>query len=100
MRFALLCAAALAAAPAMSQDLVARQGNDTVRLADGPCTSQQVLARLRPELHSEFKAAMAVVEGRSFEACWRPAGNAAHLLYEDGDQGIVPLTDLKPDLTA
>ena len=76
MRFALLCAAALAAAPAMSQDLVARQGNDTVRLADGPCTSQQVLARLRPEFHSEFKAAMAVVEGRSFEACWRPAGNA------------------------
>lgn len=100
MRFALLCAAALAAAPAMAQDLVARQGNDTVRLGDAPCTSLQVLARLRPEIQSEFKAALAVVEGRTFEACWRPAGNVAHLLYEDGDQGLVPMADLKPELTA
>ncbi len=100
MRYVLLCAAAFAAGPALAQDLVARQGNDTVRLADGPCTSEQVLARLQPELRSEFRAALAVVEGRTFEACWHPAGDAAHLLYEDGDQGIVPLSDLKPDLTA
>ena len=100
MRFVLLCAAALAAAPAMAQDLVARQGNDIVRLADGPCTSEQVLARLQPELQSRFKAARAVVEGRTFEACWRRSGNAALLLYEDGDQGIVPLSDLKPALMA
>ena len=100
MRFVLLCGAALAAAPAMSQDLVARQGNDTVRLADAPCTSEQVLSRLKPELRAQFRAALAVVEGRTFEACWRPAGNAAHLLYEDGDQGLVPLADLKPELTA
>ena len=99
MRFLLLCAA-LAAAPAMSQDLVARQGNDMVRLADGPCTSKQVLVRLEPKLHSQFRAAMATVEGRTFAACWRKAGGVAHLLYEDGDQGIVPMSDLKPDLTA
>ena len=43
---------------------------------------------------------MAIVEGRTFTACWRKAANVAHLLYEDGDQGIVPLADLKPDLTA
>ena len=100
MRSVLLCAAVLAATPALAQDLVARQGNDSVRLADGPCTSQQVLARLQPRMHSQFKAALAVVEGRTFEACWRVAGNVAHLLYEDGDQGIVPMADLKPDLTA
>lgn len=100
MRFVLLCVAALAAAPAMAQDLVARQGNDIVRLADGPCTSEQVLARLEPALQSQFKAALAVVEGHTFAACWRKAGDVAHLLYEDGDQGVVPLSDLKPDLTA
>jgi hypothetical protein len=27
-------------------------------------------------------------------------GNAAHLVYEDGDQGIIPANELKPDLTA
>lgn len=100
MKSVLLCAALAAAAPAMAQDLVARQGSDTVRLADGPCTSEQVLVRLEPSLHSQFRAAMAIVEGRTFTACWRKAGNAAHLLYEDGDQGIVPLADLKPELTA
>lgn len=99
MRYVLLCAA-LAAAPAFAQDLVARQGNDTVRLADAPCTSEQVLARIEPALRPKFRAAMAVVEGHSFEACWLSAGDVAHLLYEDGDQGIVPLSDLKPDLTA
>ncbi|HMA08342.1 MAG TPA: hypothetical protein VKP68_10785 [Ramlibacter sp.] len=100
MRFVLLCAAALAAAPAVAQDLVVRQGNDTIRLADAPCTSEQVLARLQPAIQAEFKAALAVVEGRTFEACWRPAGEVVHLLYEDGDQGVVPLADLKPELKA
>ena len=87
MRFALLCAAALAAAPAMAQDLVARQGNDTVRLATRPAPACRCWPACSPEIQSEFKAALAVVEGRTFEACWRPAGNVAHLLYEDGDQG-------------
>jgi hypothetical protein len=99
MRVLLLCAA-LAAAPAMAGNLVARQGSDTVRLADEPCTSELVLVRLAPQLHSQFRAALATVEGRTFAGCWRKAGNAAHVLYEDGDQGLVPLSDLKPELTA
>jgi hypothetical protein len=41
-----------------------------------------------------------VVEGQTFTACWRVVGNAAHLLYEDGDQGIIPLAELKPEMSA
>ena len=100
MRLALLCAAALAAAPALAGDLVARQGGDSVHLAEAPCTSTQVLVRLEPSQHSQYKAATAVVQGHTFSACWRMMGNVAHLLYEDGDQGIVPLANLKPELTA
>jgi hypothetical protein len=99
MRFVLLCAA-LAAAPAIAGDLVARQGSDTIRLADEPCTSQLVLGRLEARLHSKYKAASAVVQGQNFAACWRPAGRAVHLMYEDGDQGILPMEALKPELTA
>jgi hypothetical protein len=84
----------------MAQDMIARQGNNSVRLANAPCTSELVLARLRPELRPRFKAALAEVEGQTFQACWHAAGNVVHLLYEDGDQGIVPLADLKPDLKA
>jgi hypothetical protein len=27
-------------------------------------------------------------------------GNAAYLVYEDGDQGIIPARELKPELSA
>jgi hypothetical protein len=98
MRLAFLCAAALAAAPALAGDLVARLGSDTIRLADEPCTSQSVLGLLEPQFQSAYKAASAVVQGQTFSACWRTAGQAVHLVYEDGDQGFVPLAELKPEM--
>lgn len=85
--------------PARAPPPAARQTHPALFLRWGIGEAHQ-LARLGPELHSQFKAALAVVEGRIFAACWRKAGNVAHLLYEDGDQGIVPLSDLKPELTA
>ena len=99
MRVVLLCAA-LAAAPAFATDLVARQGPDTVHLAEAPCTSRQVLKLLDPKLQTKYHAASATVQGHTFDACWRLTPNGAHLMYEDGDQGLVPLADLKPELTA
>ena len=100
MRKILLLCAAFAAAPVFAQDLVARQGEDTIRLAESECTDKGVLGRVPPQFHSQFRAATAVVAGHTFSACWRKAGNAAHLVYEDGDQGIVPLSDLKAELSA
>lgn len=95
MRLSLLCAAALLAAPAMADELVASNGSDSVRLTDSPCSSEPVLNRLQPKFHGILKDASAVVQGQTFKACWVVRGDAAHLLYEDGDQGIIPLTDFK-----
>ena len=100
MKTVLLLCAALAAAPVMADDLIARNGSDSVRLGEAPCTSQLVLGRLQPQMHPQYKAAQAQVDGQNFVACWRVVGNAAHLLYEDGDQGIIPLAELKPELSA
>lgn len=101
MKYALLlCAALAAAAPAMADELVARNGDDSVRLGEAPCTSQLVLSRLDKQMHEQYKNASASVGGQQFSACWRVVGNAAHLLYEDGDQGIIPLAELKPELSA
>jgi len=99
MRVVLLCAA-LAAAPALAGDLVARQGGDSVRLAEGPCKVEKVLGQLDPKLQEKYRAATATVQGRTFAACWRMTPAGAHLMYEDGDQGLVPSSDLKPELTA
>jgi hypothetical protein len=102
MKAVVFCAAvaALAAAPSFAQELVARQGDDSVRLSDAACKSELVLSRLDPSAAGEYKSASAVFQGQRFTACWRMMGNVAHLVYEDGDQGIIPAQELKPELTA
>jgi opacity protein-like surface antigen len=102
MKAFVICAAlaTLAAAPAFAEDLVARQGDDSVRLSDAACKSELVLSRIEPGMATEFRAASAMFQGQRFQACWRMMGNAAYLMYEDGDQGVIPANELKPDLTA
>lgn len=102
MKAVVFCAAlaAFAAAPSFAQELVARQGDDSVRLSDTACTSQEVLNRLEPGTADDYKAASAVFQGQKFNACWRVMGNVAHLVYEDGDQGIIPIQELKPEMAA
>jgi hypothetical protein len=100
MRFALVCAAALMAAPALAEEVVASNGKDSVRLSSGPCTSQQVLGLLKPGFRSMLKDATAVVQGQTYRACWIVDGDSAHLLYEDGDQGLIPLSEFKPPKAA
>ena len=102
MKAVVFCAAlaAFAAAPSFAQDLIARQGDDSVRLSEEACKSQLVLSRLEPSMHGQFHAASAFFQGQRFQACWRMMGNAAYLIYEDGDQGVIPASELKPELSA
>ena len=103
MKAVVICAAALAAfaaSPSFAQDLIARQGDDSVRLSEDACKSQLVISRLEPGMADEFRAASALFQGQRYQACWRMMGNAAYLIYEDGDQGIIPATELKPELSA
>lgn len=95
----LLCAAMAAAAPAIADNLVARNGEDMVRLVDAPCANETVLSQLPPQHREHFKAAVATVSGKTFTACWRVMGGRAHLLYEDGDMGVIPMADLRPELS-
>jgi hypothetical protein len=101
MKALVICAAlATAVAPVFAQELVARQGDDSVRLSDSECKSELVLSRIEPGMAGEFHAASAVFQGQRYQACWRMVGNAAYLVYEDGDQGIIPADELKPELAA
>ena len=100
MRLALACALTLLGAPVLAEEMVAINGNDSVRLYDSPCTSQKVLERVTPELPAALKDASAVVQGQPYKACWIIDGDAAHLLYEDGDQGLIPLEAFKAPISA
>lgn len=94
----LLGAVLLQPGPAAASDLIMREGNDSVRLTDSPCSSELVLGRLTADQHEDFHAASAVFQGQQFIACWRAMGNVAFLIYEDGDQGVIPLQQLHPAL--
>jgi hypothetical protein len=102
MKAVVFCAAvaSFALTPAFAQDLIARQGDDSVRLSEEACKSELVLSRIEAGTAKEFRAASAVFQGQRFQACWRMMGNAAYLVYEDGDQGIIPADELKPELSA
>lgn len=81
--------------PAQAGELVAYDGKDTIRLTDAPCASQTVLSHVPDVVRPEFMKANVVLHGEKFTACWRITPVAAHLVYEDGDQGLVPLSQLE-----
>lgn len=93
-RIGMLCAA-LAASSAMAGDLVAYEGRDMIRLTSESCDNTAVLGRLAPQVQTHFLRATAVLEGRRYAACWAITPTAAYLMYEDGDEGLVPLNKLE-----
>lgn len=89
--------AALLAAPAFAGDMIARQGSDSVRLTEAPCLPA-VLARIAPQVQADYRAAVAQLGGQTYTACWRRTGGMAHLVYEDGDQGMISWSSFKAAL--
>lgn len=95
MRSIVCCAALLCAAfPAMSER-IAREGNSEVRIFDTPCVSAETIARIPEERREGWGKAIGVFSGQKFFGCWRKMGEDTYILWEDGDQGIVPAADLK-----
>lgn len=89
MRTVLLALVAGLALPAQSA-VIARQGSDWVQLSDKPCTLQVPQAEQR-------RMAEAFVGGAKYPACWLPMQGAVHLVYEDGDQGAIPMEHFRDE---
>jgi hypothetical protein len=94
---ALIACLALVATAAQADSMVASNGRDSVRLLDVPCSSDAVLQRVNPRVREQMRDARATVGGEDYHACWIVYGDSARLMYEDGDQGLIPLTDFKHD---
>lgn len=90
--------------PAFGMDVIARQGDASVTLHDTDCPA---------DLHATFALDANVImmqmdireahaatysSGASqVRACWVPMGESrVYLRYEDGDVGVIPMTDFKP----
>lgn len=82
---------------AVRADLIARHDGDWVRLSEKPCSHAAVLEHIDPGVRDEFLNAEANIDGRNFLACWIDLAQGAALVYEDGDSGMIPPEDIKPD---
>lgn len=79
-------------------DMVVRQGNNYVRISDSPCVHGGTLAILMPEWRDKFKKAVAVINGKTWFACWILEDDGqGYVLYEDGDENRLPMAAFKPD---
>ena len=97
MRNVLIAASIVAFSASVSaQSLVARSGADSVRLSEQPCPVQ--IHDKLPAPPDFFKAALVHFRGVHYIACWRLVGISAHLVYEDGDQGLIPMAEFKEDV--
>jgi hypothetical protein len=93
MKYALLLLALLCT-PALA-DSIATNGKDTVRITDGPCPAE-VLKLLPQGTRGYFRAAFAVVDGKSYAGCWAARNDGMVVLtYPDGDMGLIPVADFE-----
>jgi hypothetical protein len=93
----LALALALCTPLAYAGDMVAKDGEDTVRLSELPCPVD-VLKVLPQGTRGHYRAAFVQFQGKSYDACWTKYGQSAHLVYPDGDQGLIPFSDFKQDV--
>ena len=65
----------------------------SITLFDTACTSEAVLGHIPPMFRQHFRSGAAVLEGKTYGFCWVvPVDQpVVVLVYEDGDQGMLPL---------
>lgn len=77
--------------------MIARRGSEYIRLWEAPCNHAGTLAQIKPEYRELFKKARAMVAGQDLYACWISENGQVFIIFEDGDQTVVPVDEFKPD---
>jgi hypothetical protein len=85
---ALVAASFAVSANADEQVLIARNGENSVRIMKARCHADVRAAFPHTE---EWSQAVAVVNGQRYIGCWEVRGPVVVLQYLDGDVGAVPV---------
>lgn len=96
MKRTLVCAGfALLALSAQADSAIFRAGADSVEITEEPCHAS-VVPLIPAEILEHFRAANAVISGKLIQACWAlRADGYAHIMYADGDQGLVHVSQFQ-----
>jgi hypothetical protein len=91
MRKLIVAGAALLALSSFAAP-VARQGTDAVQLLETPCPAA---VPVNEALRDQYAAAVANIGGTLYAACWMavPARGFVHLVYSDGEEGVVGMSN-------
>ena len=86
----------------LATQLTARQGNDRVTITDRPCVNEKVIAvgvslGVPKFVMEASREATAVLNGKTYVACWQLGGDKVALIFEDGDGGLVSIQLFKPE---
>lgn len=94
---ALLLSLALVAASACAGNLVLhnQQTGAEIRLADGPCVDEATAAEIKDEWVPKFKAATAIIDGKTFAGCWLEDAGRVVLFFENGERMLVPMSKFR-----
>jgi hypothetical protein len=95
MRKLIVAGAALLALSSFAAP-VARQGTDAVQLLETPCSAA---VPVEAAMRDQYAAAVANIGGKLYAACWLavPARGFVHIVYADGDMGMVPFRDFRDE---
>lgn len=96
-RLYIMIASVLLASCAHMQSVVASDGRNSVRLTDQPCVDAAVLKHLNPKYRDVVQEASAVIDGHQYAACWMVDRDQAHLLFDDGEQALIPRSSFRRD---
>ena len=102
IRSLLVALLVLFSAHSAAQVMRAEDGQGSyLRLFSQPCANDRVLARTPPAHRQSLHAGEAKVNGTVYGMCWLalPDGTVG-ILYEDGDQGRMPIQAFRPEVGA
>jgi hypothetical protein len=88
----LLCASSIAQAQseAIQNEMIARQGSDSVRLTHQSCP-QEVLNHVDQGSRGHFRRAYVSFQAVDYVACWAMRSDGiVFVQYSDGDGGLIP----------
>lgn len=93
----LLLSVVLVAASASAGNLVMHnsQTGAEIRLADSPCVNEATAAEIKDEWVPKFKAASAVIDGKTFAGCWLEDAGRVVLFFENGERFLVPASKFR-----
>jgi len=98
MRYLVAALILLTATAHASESMLARDGQNTVRVTRGPCTDRAILAHIPAEYRPRFQHGEAVLDGKHYPLCWAAANSEwVVLVFADGDAGRVPIAAFEPE---